>query len=168
MTPSHDNRSGSRLPSLGRRGEGWVAGQLLLMAAVFLSALLGRTWANGYAVAAYTAGAALLALGLVLLAWAGLHLGASLTPFPAPRPSSKLRTSGPYGLVRHPMYGGGILIALGWSILFATAIGAGLTVVLAVFLNLKARREEAWLVERLDGYDAYRERTPHTLLPFIY
>jgi protein-S-isoprenylcysteine O-methyltransferase Ste14 len=40
--------------------------------------------------------------------------------------------------------------------------------VLAVFLDLKARREEAWLGERLDGYEAYRERTPRKLVPFIY
>lgn len=168
MTSIHDNRSTSRLPSLGRRGEGWVVGQLLLTAAVFLSALLGRSWAGGYAVAAYTAGAALLTLGVLLLAWAGLHLGASLTPFPAPRPSSKLRTSGPYARVRHPMYGAVILIALGWSIVFATVAGVGLTVLLAVFLDLKARREEAWLRERLDGYETYRAQTPRKLVPFVY
>ena len=66
------------------------------------------------------------------------------------------------------MYGGGILIALGWSIVFATVTGLGLTIVLAVFLDLKARLEEAWLRERLDGYEAYRGRTPRKLLPFIY
>jgi protein-S-isoprenylcysteine O-methyltransferase Ste14 len=168
MTSTHDNRPSTRIPSLGRRGEGWVAGQLLLTAAVFLSAFLGRSWAGGYGVAAYTAGAALLTLGVLLLAWAGLHLGASLTPFPAPRPSSKLRTSGPYALVRHPMYGGAILIALGWSIVFATVAGVGLTVVLAVFFDLKARREEVWLRERLDGYETYRARTPRRIVPYIY
>jgi protein-S-isoprenylcysteine O-methyltransferase Ste14 len=138
------------------------------MAAVLLSALVGRSWADGYAVAAYTIGAALLAVGVLLLAWAGLHLGSSLTPFPAPRTNSKLRATGPYALVRHPMYGGGILIALGWSTVFATVIGGALTVALAGFLDLKARREEEWLVERLDGYDAYRERTPCKLVPFVY
>lgn len=168
MTSIHDNRSASHLPSLGTRGEGWVAGQLLLTAAVFLSAIVGRSWAGGYEIAAYTAGAALLALGVVLLAWGGLRLGTSLTPFPAPRSSSKVRTSGPYALVRHPMYGGGILIALGWSIIFATVVGLVLTLGLAVFLDLKARREEAWLSERLDGYSAYRSQTPHKLIPFLY
>jgi protein-S-isoprenylcysteine O-methyltransferase Ste14 len=168
MTSPRGNGPASRLPSLGRRGEGWVAGQLLLVAAVILSALAGRSWTDGYRVAAYTAGAALLAVGVLLLAWAGLHLGASLTPLPAPREDSTLRASGPYALVRHPMYGSGILISLGWSIIFATVIGGALTAVLAVFLDLKARREETWLVERVDGYDAYRERTARKLVPFIY
>ena len=168
MTSTHGNRAPSRLPALGKRGGGWVAGQLLLMAAVFLSPLVGRTWGDAYAVAGYTIGGGLLALGVLLLAWAALHLGASLTPLPAPRTNSKLRASGPYVLVRHPMYGGAILIAVGWSIIFATLTGEALTVALAVFLDLKARREEAWLVERVDGYDAYRARTRHKLVPFIY
>ena len=168
MTSPRGNGPASRLPNLGRRGEGWVAGQLLLMAGVFLSALAGRSWADAYSVAAHATGAALLAVGVVLLAWAGLHLGASLTPFPAPRRNAILRASGPYALVRHPMYGSGILISLGWSIVFATVIGGALTTVLALFLDLKARREETWLVERLDGYDAYRKRTTHKLVPFIY
>ena len=163
-----DGRPGSRLPSLGKRGEGWVAGQVLLMAAVFLSPLLGGTRPDGYAVAAYTIGAILLALGLLLLAWAGLRLGPSLTPFPAPRAHQGVTSTGPYALVRHPMYGGGILIALGWTIVFATFAGLALTIALAVFLDLKARREEAWLRERVDGYDGYCGQTPRKLLPFVY
>jgi protein-S-isoprenylcysteine O-methyltransferase Ste14 len=165
---SHPGDQSSRLPALGRRGEGWVAGQALLIAAVFLSAFLGRSWAGGYAAAALAIGGLLLVLGLLLLAWAGLRLGSSLTPFPAPRTDQNVTTTGPYAHVRHPMYGGVILIALGWSIIVATIVGFALTVVLAIFLDLKARREEAWLSERLDAYTAYRTRTPHRLLPFIY
>lgn len=169
MSRAHGNDPSSRLPALGRRGEGWVAGQVLLMAAVFLSALVGRSLTGGYAVAALAIGGVLFVLGLLLLAWAGLRLGSSLTPFPAPRTDQRsVKTAGPYRLVRHPMYGGGILIALGWSIIFATVIGVVLTGVLAVFLDLKARREEAWLSERLDGYSVYRSRTPHKLIPFLY
>ncbi len=138
------------------------------MAAVFGSALVGLSWSGTYAVVALAVGGGLFALGLGLLAWAGLRLGASLTPFPAPRTDQTVKTTGPYALVRHPMYGGGILIALGWSIIFATVLGLALTLVLAVFLDLKARREEAWLSERLEGYTAYRERTPRKLVPFIY
>lgn len=143
-------------------------GQILLIAAVFLSALVGRGWSSGYAVAAYTLGGTLFALGLLLLATAGLQLGTSLTPFPVPREGQQLTTTGAFALVRHPMYGGGILIALGWTIIFASLIGLGLTIVLAIFLDLKARREEVWLGESLDDYDAYRKRTPAKLLPFVY
>ena len=161
--------SARHLPALGRRGEGWVAGQLLFVAAVFLSPLTGRAWAaGGWAVAGDAVGATLLALGVSLLAWAARRLGSALPPFPAPRQQQgAVRTTGPYALVRHPMYTGAILIAAGWSLLFATALGLGLTVVLALFFALKARREEVWLRERLDGYAAYCERTPRRLLPFL-
>ncbi len=168
MSSTEDDRPPTRLPSLGRRGGGWVVGQLLLMAAVFLSPLLGGGWADGYAVAAYAVGAVLLAFGLLLLTSAGLRLGSSLTPFPAPRTHQGLTSTGPYALVRHPMYGGGILVALGWTIVFATLVGLALTIVLGLFLALKAHREEAWLRERLAGYDDYCMQTPRMLLPFIY
>ena len=107
-------------------------------------------------------------LGLLLLASAGLRLGASLTPFPTPREGQQLTTAGAYALVRHPMYGGGILIALGWTIIFASVVGLGLTLVLAIFLDLKARREEIWLRDRYRGYASYCRKTPHKLIPFVY
>ncbi len=169
-SPATGNRRPSRLPALGKRGEGWVAGQVLLIAAVLLSALAGRGWARGAAVAAYAAGGALLVLGLLLLVAAGLELGSSLTPLPAPRTDRTLPliTTGPYALARHPMYGAGILIALGWTIVFASVLGLTLVVALALFLDLKARREELWLTARFADYEAYRQRTRRRLLPFVY
>jgi protein-S-isoprenylcysteine O-methyltransferase Ste14 len=160
----------TRLPALGKRGEGWVAVQLVLIAAVLLSALFGRGWSRSYAPAAYAVGGVLLALGLLLLVAAGLELGRSLTPLPAPRtdPTLSLVTTGPYALARHPMYGAGILFALGWTTVFASVLGLVLTVALALLLRLKARREELWLSERYAGYGAYRQRTRRLLLPFVY
>ena len=167
MRSARDDGSGTRLPALGRRGEGWVAGQALLTAAVFLSPLLDRSAVGGEAVR-LALGGLLLVLGLLLLAWAGVRLGSSLTPFPAPRAAETVKSGGPYALVRHPMYGGGILVSLGWSVAFGTVAGLALTAVLAVFFALKAHREEAWLRERLPGYTEYCSRTRHRLLPFLY
>lgn len=168
MTSASSARRASRLPTLGRRGGGWVLAQVVLIAAVFASAVFGRGWDSGYDVAAYAIGAALLALGLGLLVAGAARLGSALTPFPAPRVDQELVTTGAFALSRHPMYGGGILIALGWTVLFASPVSLFWTVVLALFLNAKAEREEAWLREQLPGYDAYREQTPRKLLPFIY
>jgi protein-S-isoprenylcysteine O-methyltransferase Ste14 len=140
----------------------------MLIAGVLLSALVGRGWSGSYAFAAYAVGGILVALGLLLLGMGALQLRTALTPFPAPRAGQGLTTTGAFALVRHPMYGGGILIALGWSIVFATVAGLVLTVALAVFADLKARREEVWLTESFDEYEAYRERTPRKLIPFVY
>ena len=162
---THDQH---RLPSLGRRGGGWVAVQLILLMAIFLSALIGLGWSDALEPIAYAVGGALILVGFALLAAGGLGLGRALTPFPAPRGDTELQTDGVYRLVRHPMYGGGILIALGWSAIFATIVGLALTVVLGVFAELKARREESWLKEAHPGYAQYRERTRHQFIPFVW
>jgi protein-S-isoprenylcysteine O-methyltransferase Ste14 len=161
----HDS---SRLPELGARGEGWVAAQFVLLAAIALSALVGLGWSGSLEVLAVVAGVALMIVGGLLIVLGGVQLGSSLTPFPAPRVGGEMSATGVYALARHPMYGGGILIALGWSILFGSVVGLILTVALAVFFELKARREEAWLVDHYPEYAAYRERTPRKLLPWVY
>ncbi|MGE5691265.1 MAG: methyltransferase family protein [Pseudomonadota bacterium] len=153
-----------------RRGRGgaWVVGQVVLIAAILLSAFLGRGWPARVEPVAVAIGGLLLALGIGGLAVGAARLGAALTPFPAPRADAPLRTDGVYGLVRHPMYGGGILIALGWTIVFATVPGLVLTIVLGAFVELKARREERWLEERHPEYAEYRRRTPHRFVPFVW
>ena len=66
------------------------------------------------------------------------------------------------------MYGGGVLFAFGWAVLFPSVISVVLAAALVVFLDLKATREEAWLSERYPGYDRYRRRVRRRLIPFIY
>ena len=66
------------------------------------------------------------------------------------------------------MYGGGILIALGWSTIFATVAGLVLTIVLGLFADLKARREELWLEQTFAAYPAYRQHTKRKLVPFVW
>ena len=163
------NRRRSRhLPALGRRGEGWVLIQIGLIAAILLSALVGLGWPDPLEPVARTVGAVLMALGLLLLVVGAHQLGSSLTPLPAPRAGQQLTTGGLYRHVRHPMYGGGILIALGWTTFFASPVGLGLTVILVLFVALKAHREELWLVEHYPEYADYRQRTPRKFIPLVY
>ena len=170
--PVQQSRGGKRqtLPQLGRRGGGWVVGQVVLLAAIFLSALIGLGWPSWLEPIAYAIGGALITAGLVMLVAGGGALArvSAVTPLPAPRTGSRLQTSGVYRLVRHPMYGGGILVALGWSTLFATVAGLVLTIALAVFADLKARREELWLEQTFAEYAGYRRRTRRTLIPFVW
>lgn len=145
-----------------------MAAQFVLLAAIALSALVGVGWSGSLEVVAIVAGVALMALGGILVVLGGVQLGSSLTPFPAPRATGELSAGGVYALARHPMYGGGILVALGWSALFGSVVGVVLSIVLAVFFELKARREEAWLLDHYPGYASYREQTRRKLLPWIY
>lgn len=156
------------MPTETGRGGGWVAVQVVLIAAIFSSALLGLGWPDTVEPLACVVGGLLLGLGLALLAAGGFGLGAALTPFPAPRAGAQLQTSGIYARVRHPMYGGGVLIGLGWSTIFATPLGLVLTIALALFADLKSRREERGLEQTYPGYGEYRARVRHRLLPLIW
>ena len=170
--PAHPTGRARRhtLPQLGRRGGGWVTAQIVLLAAIFLSALVGLGWPSPLEPLAYAIGGVLTATGVGLLAAGGGALArvSAVTPFPAPRAGSGLQTTGVYRLVRHPMYGGGILVALGWSTIFASVAGLVLTIVLAVFADLKARREELWLEQTFAGYAEYRRHTRRKLVPFVW
>jgi len=156
------------LPELGRRGGGWVAAQAALIVLIALSALVGLGWRGGLAPAAYAVAAVLGLLGVALLVAGGATLGSALTPFPAPREGAGLRQAGVYGFVRHPMYGGGILVALGWSVAFATPAGLALSVALALFFELKSRREELWLERSIPSYREYRQHVRRRFLPFLW
>jgi protein-S-isoprenylcysteine O-methyltransferase Ste14 len=141
-----------------------VWAQNVLMFAVLASALVsvGPEWVS------LIVGALLGGAGIAFIVGGALALGSALSPFPRPRPGAGLREIGLFGRVRHPIYGGVILLAAGWSTYWLTPVGGALTLVLAVVLDLKARREESWLEERYPEYASYRLRVPRRFLPWLY
>ena len=106
-------------------------------------------------------------MGVLLVVLGVLSLRSSFTPPPRPRARTRLRQGGIFRLVRHPVYGGVILIGVGWSLADAP-LGLVPTALLAVLFDLKARREEAWLIERFPEYAAYQARTPRRFVPWLY
>jgi protein-S-isoprenylcysteine O-methyltransferase Ste14 len=155
------------LPQLGRRGEGWVALQLVLLGVIAAAGSRGARWPSA-ARSIRMAGAAVSALGgLCLFAGGITRLGKQITPFPRPVEEGSVKRSGAYGVVRHPMYGGVLLMTLGWSLVSSPLALAPWTVA-AVFLDAKRRREEAWLVEKHPDYEDYRASVRHSLLPFVW
>lgn len=103
-----------------------------------------------------------------LLAGAGMfRLGANLTALPHPKDDAVMVETGPYRLVRHPIYSGGILAALGWGLWVHGWLTLGYSLLLFLFFDLKSRREERWLSDQFPGYAAYRQRV-RKLVPFFY
>lgn len=162
----------SRVPSLGPRGEGWVALQVacfgLIAAAVVFAphepdtdpGSIGTRQLVGYIIG--TVGAVMIGSGL-----AELRRARALTAVPHPLPEATLVERGAYRFVRHPVYGGLILGALGLAVITPWPGTFAAVAVLAIVLDLKRRREEAWLAERFPGYPAYRARTK-ALIPLLY
>lgn len=158
----------SRLPSLGPRGEGWVAIQGVLLVAIGLAGLTESPFTPEAWTVASVAGVVLLAVGGALAILGVRQLGKALTALPHPRDGGDLVDTGVYGLVRHPIYGGLVIAALGYGLLMHALVTAVVgAVALLVFFRLKSAREELWLEARYSGYAAYRSRT-RRMLPFVY
>ncbi|MBI4672104.1 MAG: isoprenylcysteine carboxylmethyltransferase family protein, partial [Chloroflexi bacterium] len=131
---------------MGSRDEGWVIGQFIIVAAI-----LGSTFITRLELPFFVplVGGALLVVGGMIAGLGLLSLGSNLTPLPKPKGNNHfLVTSGVYSIVRHPIYSGVALAALGWTLWWGTLLGIALAIVLFIWFDLKSRREEKWLVEK--------------------
>lgn len=149
------------------RGEWYVAAQVVLMALVFFGPRGAPGWIFPPTMFGTAAGAFLFVGGLSLLVAGLLKHGKNLTPVPYPQADATLIETGPYRLVRHPMYGGGIFIAFGWALMVHSWLTLAYAIILILFLDVKSRREERWLTEKLPGYPSYQKRV-RKLIPFVY
>ena len=154
----------------GERGEWYVVGQVVLL---ILIALGPNTWpgvlpwTSPYNWLGKLLGGLLIVSGALLSLVAAFHLGANLTPLPHPKEDGALMINGAYSLVRHPIYSGLIIAALGWALWINGGLALGYVAILFVFFDIKSRREEAWLRGKFIEYSEYQKRV-RKLIPFIY
>lgn len=112
-------------------------------------------------------GLLLFAVGLGFAVWARVHIGRSWGPPMTQRDHPEIVTSGPYALVRHPIYSGILAAGVGTAVALD---GRWLTVVVlaGVYFTYSATVEERYLTEQLpDSYPAYRASTK-MLIPFVF
>ena len=152
---------------LGPRGEGWVVLQGVLLVGVAVAAAFGPGWPASVRVPLAIFGVASGAVGALLVVAGSRRLGSALTPLPRPREAQELREDGIYRLVRHPIYGGVLLLAIGLSA-WRSPWALVPTVLLALLFDRKRRREEVWLIEAYPGYEAYRRRVTHVFWPHVW
>lgn len=142
---------------MGDRWLGWlyVVGQFGL-----LGVLLTEVWDGTTATLPRVLGGTAVVAGIAIMGGAARRLGRELRTHPAPSDAAVLRVDGPYRLVRHPIYSGLLLAALGLAIAAgSTAATAGFAVLVA-WMTLKARFEERLLAARFPGYPEYARHTP--------
>ena len=112
-------------------------------------------------------GAVLVAAGLVFTVWARVHLGTNWSGIVTVKRDHELVTSGPYALVRHPIYSGLVLAFAGSAIALGEVRGVLAVAIVAASLWRKLRLEERWMSERFGGeYERYRGRV-RALVPFV-
>jgi len=112
-------------------------------------------------------GAALTSAGLLFAVWARQHLGANWSRSVTIKQNHELIVSGPYALVRHPIYTGVIAGFLGSAIALAQLRGLVAFAMISLVLWAKLRMEEKWMREQFGGsYDAY-SRQVAAVVPFV-
>jgi protein-S-isoprenylcysteine O-methyltransferase Ste14 len=154
----------------GERGEWYVVAQIVLFILLFFGPRTSPglpEWRSPYAEIGGIVGSFLLVIGGAMFMSGIFMLGRNITPLPYPKDQAELIESGPYRFVRHPIYSGGIIFAFGWALWNHGWFTIGYAVILLVFFDIKARREEKWLKEKFTNYAGYQKRV-RKLIPFVY
>ena len=153
----------------------WSHSWLIRGAAAALLAFLSRRTAPGsanqvlwgYTPAIGAVAMALTALGLAVLVWARATLAGNWSADVVFKEDHELIERGPYRYVRHPIYSGVILMALGCVLWWGTTIAVAVAVVLPVVLWLKLSQEERLLTRHFpEAYPRYKSRVK-ALVPFV-
>jgi protein-S-isoprenylcysteine O-methyltransferase Ste14 len=138
----------------------------------FVGLLLVPAFDHRFGWSRMPAAVALLGDMLVLLGWLAILFVFRANTFTSATielaPGQHVISTGPYALVRHPMYAGGLVMLLGMSI----ALGSwwGLLVVTAIMPALIWRliEEEKFLAGNLPGYMEYQNKVRYRLIPRLW
>jgi protein-S-isoprenylcysteine O-methyltransferase Ste14 len=112
-------------------------------------------------------GLILTVAGMAFLVWGRQSLGRNWSQTVAVKQGHELVTSGPYRLVRHPMYAGGLLACIG-SAIVAGGPWVFLLLILGALFLWRVRAEDRLMEQQFpDDYPAYERRTK-ALIPFVW
>ncbi len=106
-------------------------------------------------------------LGFLFAWWARIHLGRLWSGWVTKKADHHIVDTGPYAIVRHPIYTGIIAAVFAIAIQKGTPIALAGAAIMAVGFWIKAGLEERFLRTELgaEAYDSYRRRVP-MLIPF--
>jgi protein-S-isoprenylcysteine O-methyltransferase Ste14 len=76
--------------------------------------------------------------------------------------------TGLYGLVRHPMYTGNVIMMLGIPVALGSYWGLVFVIPGLLVLAIRIRDEEELLGQQLDGYSQYAQRVRYRLVPYVW
>jgi protein-S-isoprenylcysteine O-methyltransferase Ste14 len=142
---------------------GWF---LLFYQAIQPSPLRERFVSYGPA-AAYT-GLALTTVGLGFALWARFTIGRNWGRLITVQEGHKVVRTGPYAIVRHPIYSGFMLATLGTAIAHGEIGGLVATALVVICWGYKSRLEERFLIEQFGAdYEAYRHHVKG-LIPGVW
>jgi protein-S-isoprenylcysteine O-methyltransferase Ste14 len=112
-------------------------------------------------------GMVLLIAGLGLAVWARRLLGSYWSGHLVIRADHRLIRSGPYAVVRHPIYAGLVLGMIGTALVVGEWRGLLAVLLLVAAYLRKIRREEGWLLQHFGEPHARYRREVRAIIPFI-
>jgi protein-S-isoprenylcysteine O-methyltransferase Ste14 len=77
-------------------------------------------------------------------------------------------TSGPYRLVRHPMYAGALFMLLVTPVALGSWVALPFAVLMIVVIAIRLLDEEKFLAKNLTGYTDYRQKVRYHLIPYVW
>lgn len=77
-------------------------------------------------------------------------------------------TSGPYAVVRHPMYAGAMLLLIFTPIPLGSWAGVPISILLILIIVARLLDEERFLKANLSGYEEYCQKVRYRLLPLLW
>ncbi len=154
------------------RGGWWVAALACLIAAntwLYLAPSIVPVATIRHGGVAFAVGAAILVAGVILRGCALVTLGQYFTVIVQVSPDQPVVAAGPYRLVRHPGYAGGLLASIGVGLMSGNWVGlAAMTLLPLIAIVWRIRIEESALIATLDNryrsYAAARKR----LVPLVW
>jgi protein-S-isoprenylcysteine O-methyltransferase Ste14 len=158
--------SATRSKAGTRSWQGMPLRALLGIAVILLLSVVNSSGLEVHGEVLPVIGIIVVACGFGFAVWARVHIGRNWGMPMTIKEEPELVTSGPYRLVRHPIYTG-ILTAVVGTALAVNLLVLGVAAVLAVFFVYSATVEERNLGAIFPGaYPAYRART-NMLIPFV-
>ena len=156
------------------RSRGWWRVTFFAILAGYFAARLGfmnAPWMRGVlwprTLATGLLADALALAGLVVMLWARVTIGRNWSAGVVLKEQHELVTRGPYRWVRHPIYSGLLLMALGLAIWRGQYSGFWGLLVFVILFWIKARAEERLMIEHFgDAYRDYRRRVK-ALIPYL-
>jgi protein-S-isoprenylcysteine O-methyltransferase Ste14 len=82
--------------------------------------------------------------------------------------NQKVVSTGPYALVRHPMYASALFYLIGMPLALGSLWGLLALVFMLPFLLWRLLDEERFLAKNLPGYTEYQKKVHHHLVPYVW
>lgn len=112
-------------------------------------------------------GLLITALGIFFAIWARYHLGSNWSSIPSVRKDQLLVRTGPYSIVRHPIYTGILFGMIGSAIVVGQYRSIIAIILIIIFCWLRIREEEKLMTGEFGKqYDTYKKEIK-TIIPFI-